>query len=625
MEQKTRIVAAVVDQRNLTLYKQDGTTILIPQGDPRLRRILQEAIPQIEAQKWADVVIDIKEDNSYQQFEEKGSGLVRFFKVAKEKLLKLFGADEPVAEVAVGVIPVAPAATVPSLDDQEETFEPVIPMTSAKVEHTQAIVDEIIAHAIPVSSTQFDEKTVVAQRDIQVKGKTSSDHPNEDSPDTIIAVVGGKVIPNVELIKSHFTRAAKLGSTIGVENFLKRLASVIEHRRHSVEDLLRFLERADLPIADDGSILIYKVLRSHGDRTDGKYVDCHTGKVTQWTGAYVCMDPSLVDHNRSTECSNGLHVARRGYISQFSGDVCVLAKLDPEDVITVPTYDANKMRVCGYHILMELSPQQHSLLRQNRPLTEDAEGKSLLALAMMGKHIHRTHEVRITKGSGEGLVITALKKPVTMADVPAELISGAAEAIEQFGEDELERFADEQKATPQAEALPDAPNAPVIDAPVDPVKVVKQVEQLSRKEQAKRLYNDWLTAESSDDQAKSDAALAALLAFKKAAKTGWDKLGIPDPTRLEKPVVKAKAKPAAKKAKAKPAKTTRPVALPPVAAVTPAKTESPRSRIQKMLDQSVLSQADAILILKIKKDAKKSWEYLGVNDGMVADLVKLAK
>ena len=117
------------------------------------------------------------------------------------------------------------------------------------------------------------------------------------------------------------------------------------------------------------------------------------------------MDKSLVDPVRNNECSNGLHVARRGYISNFSGNVCVLAKLAPEDVIAVPDYDANKMRVCGYHIIAELTQEQHNLLNNNRPITEVESGKLLLANALVGNHINRTHSVHINGHMGKNVLV----------------------------------------------------------------------------------------------------------------------------------------------------------------------------------------------------------------------------
>lgn len=732
MKQTIRIVAAVVDTRQLTLYKVDGTTLTIPQGDPRLRKIVEVATPQLIAKKYADVVIEEEDNNSYAKFEEQGSGVVRFFRVAKDKLANLFTPKveevpdtSPVTPLSIGPVPVTttaepaspvkpvvaapvdpvaeimqtsldaindtlglPREVLPAVsvsptpaqdhianagihdvseadevaaaieaaggngdegtDDDEETFEPVAPAVEAKVEQTMDAVNEILAHAIPVSSKDFHEKTVAKQGDIAEKsGHTIQKHDdNPDSPDTIVAVVDGKILPGMERIKTQFNRAAKMGSTQGVERFLQRLAAVIEDRRHSIDDLLKFMERGDLPIADDGTILIYKVLRRRGSRTDGKFVDCHSGKVEQWTGAYVCMDPSLVDPNRRNECSNGLHVARRGYIRNFSGDVCVLAKLAPEDVIAVPEYDANKMRVCGYHILMELSDAQYNLVRSNRPITEDEEGKRLLANAIAGNHVHKTHEVRITGQMGAGVTTRKLEKTKEQqAPVLAKVESVTALAN---------------------------PGLELLDEPTVPLDVVQKVEeqkQLSRKDQAAALYAKYQASKSNDD-------LEALRAFKKAAKVNWDKLGITDTyvmsglpestktppmPKVKPPKVKVKATKKARKAaaKAKVKQTTKPT---PKAPPAPAKRAtfpkvkmhpavqnnvelegeqdrrklklddepevkapsegSARERILKLLAIGLDSKDIAQSVLAIKKASKKSWDYLGVRPDEVTEILK---
>ncbi|MEL2330844.1 hypothetical protein, partial [Klebsiella pneumoniae] len=86
------------------------------------------------------------------------------------------------------------------------------------------------------------------------------------------------------------------------------------------------------PIADDGCIVIYKLLLKDGpsDHKEFSYRDIHSQKVPQSVGTLVCMNESLVDPDRRNECSNGLHVARRQYLGNFSGNVCVLAKVAPE-------------------------------------------------------------------------------------------------------------------------------------------------------------------------------------------------------------------------------------------------------------------------------------------------------
>lgn len=563
-----RVLAAVVDTSNLTLYKESGESVVIPQGDPRIRPILDVAVPQIVKQGYADVDLStIQPPSDYAQFEEASNGAIKLFRIAKNKLKGLFGKKDP------------------------EPVMPVEPMSAGIVPHpsmllaTQA-VEEILQHAIPVASPEFHEVGILQQGNVvEASGTTDKGHGEDDAPDTIIAVVEGKVIPGMEKIKTQFGRAAALGSTQGMENFLRRLGAVINERKHSVEDLLTFMERGDLPVADDGCILIYKVL----NRRDKNYVDCHSKRVEQWVGAYVCMDPSLVDHNRNNECSNGLHVARRGYVREFRGDVCVLAKVAPEDVIAVPTYDANKMRVCGYHIIAELTPAQHNLVRQNKAISVDPEGQILLGKAMAGQHIGKTHEVRITEQMGQGVKVTALDAPKR------------AKAVDVAPVEALANPAEESK-----------------EAPLDPKDVVKQVEQISRKDQAAKLY-----AEGRVDELK---------AFKKAAKVSWEKLGVPNPDEVT-PVAKvsptlanvvnaaaesvAVTKPAKPKAKKE---DTHRVVNDVVLGLG-----SPKERIQKLLAIGLTSVGVAKAILELKKKSKKGWSALGVSDTQAEQITNLAQ
>jgi hypothetical protein len=408
----------------------------------------------------------------FEQF-EKQSGVVRFFKVAREKLANLFNAP-PVAEAAVGKRPSTPASAVYEAPAQ-----------------TLSAIDEIMAHAQPVTAADFTTDNVAKQgKIVEDDGRTKSQHDDTPTSHTIVAKIGNKIIPDMERIESHFARAAKLGSTTGVELFLQRLASVIDQRSHSVEDLLKFMERADMPIADDGSVVIYKVLKRQGDH----YVDCHSKKVPQKVGSYVCMDINLVDRNRNNECSNGLHVARRGYISGFSGDVCTVAKLAPEDVITVPKYDANKMRVMGYHIVAELPNELYQLLNKNRPITETDEGKQLLGEILAGHHVDRLEEVRITQQMGGGVIVTPITKPKAVKPKAPAVAPAPAEAL----------------SNPEKEKE---------DAPLNPKEVVKKVASLSRKDQAQKLFKAY-------QKNPTPKAKAKLVAFKKSVKLGWKALGI---------------------------------------------------------------------------------------------------
>ena len=137
-----------------------------------------------------------------------------------------------VTEVLAEVIPpTTPAIVLPTVLGQ-------VPST-LKVEKLLQVTDEIIAHAKPSHHPEFTQK---------------------DAGSEIVAVIGDKVVANMEKLKPQITHALKNSSAVGFSTFVARVAAISDTRRHSVEDLLKFLEKGDLPIANDGSIIIYKIL-----------------------------------------------------------------------------------------------------------------------------------------------------------------------------------------------------------------------------------------------------------------------------------------------------------------------------------------------------------------------------
>lgn len=601
---KVRIVAAVVDTTQLILYKEDGSTIEIPQGDERVRPIIEEISPKIAQGLVAE--IDFQSENHYHEFEKKSSGLVKMFRIAKKKVAHIFGKDI----VESQTIGNPNKMKAPDLSKGAKTWVPE-EKVETNIPSTKAI-DDIMAHAKPVEKETFTPK-------------------DKHEEDTVIAVVENskgekKIIPGMENLKGQFANAAKLGSTIGVERFLKRLGDVIDKRSHSVEDLLRFMERGDLPIADDGSIVAYKVLTTMGKHTDIFY-DCHTKKVQQKVGSHVFMKESMVDHNRNNECSNGLHIARRGYLSGFSGDVIVICKINPEDVIAVPSYDSNKVRVCGYHILGKIPASEHANLRSNKPMTENSEAAKLLGSVLRGDHIGIIEEVEIGGSLGGNLRITPLVKSE----------AAASEAVK-------ESIKTAEKAEP-VKALEDIVERK-LDAPVVDPKAVSQKVAQTKAATPRDMFNnkEW------DN----------LLAHKKKKKTTWAKLGFnpseiktiedainainvidkgksvsasemkkkeaPKKEPLKKqPVAKAKTVSVKAEVKAKPECKPEPktVAKPVAKVVSEKKKETkpvenektPETREQKARRYFDLAtkgnKSEWTSLWLLKKQAKKSWEQLG--------------
>lgn len=118
--------------------------------------------------------------------------------------------------------------------------------------------------------------------------------------------------------------------------------------KRAVEELYPFLEHKGLPITDDGCFLGYKRVRED-------WTDQHSGKVLNKIGMTIEMKRNLVDDNWRTACSSGYHVGSIEYVRHFgtgTGHV-VIVKVNPKDVVAVPSSEVTKLRTCKYEVVQE--------------------------------------------------------------------------------------------------------------------------------------------------------------------------------------------------------------------------------------------------------------------------------
>jgi hypothetical protein len=132
-------------------------------------------------------------------------------------------------------------------------------------------------------------------------------------------------------------------------NFLNNLME--NPSMQSQKELYDFLEHEHLPITEDGHFLAYKAVRSdYMDKYRGLF-DNHVGQVCQ-------MQRAKVDDNRARGCSDGLHAGALNYVASYgsvdAGDRIVIVKINPKDVVSVPS-DCNceKLRTCRYEVVGE--------------------------------------------------------------------------------------------------------------------------------------------------------------------------------------------------------------------------------------------------------------------------------
>lgn len=662
MNYPIKIVGCVVDVHNLTMYKADGDTIVIPQGDPRVKDLVAVLVPALDSKKplaerfYMLTGDDLADKNHFSAAEKQMNGVVRFFKMAKAKakeLLDKFVA--PVEPMKLGFerdVVKQPPTPVHSLNgvDQGPVVEdmPELPPENERpLTKSEAAVAEIMAHARPSSDAAFSVP------DAQGAEET-----------TVLAVLADNtIIPGCEALVGQAQAVSEgISSGTGMENFMRRAGMI--RRGHSVEDLLKFIQKGELPIADDGSVLVYKLLNR--TEVEGVFVDCHSGRVKQRVGSHVHMAEELVDPDRRQDCSNGLHVARRDYLQHFGGNVCVLAKLAPEDVIAVPQYDARKLRAKGYTIIAELSDEDRRLVCSNKPMQDQV----LLGNAVKGNHAEIIEYVEITQSTGGGLVVTKVEGAVggmPVLDQSLQATSLDHLPTEEFSVErnsvDARELALKVSATPvhlhedlpavpltetvgMSRRLVPEPVETVSESPATPVTKPVKVQQA-------RPVDLLVQAIEAGNYTVTDCL--ALLAFKKQAKKSWTALGVkiavwekatkvvdsavtkaeeillpkvtPAPA-LAKPA-KVKKAPAPLKAPAKPKADPKPKAAKPVATTrdTFATKGSPlpEGKKTKMTQQESMAKLVEIYnrnpdkqnakeIVAFKQKAKKSWDVLGVTD-----------
>jgi hypothetical protein len=132
--------------------------------------------------------------------------------------------------------------------------------------------------------------------------------------------------------------------------FLKNLMQ--NSSKRAIDELYGFLEYGKMPITEDGHFLAYK-------RVNDDYTSVHDSKTDNSIGKIPEMPRNKVDDDKDRTCSQGLHFCSHGYLSNFSGSKVVVLKVNPADVVSIPSdYNNTKGRACRYEVVGELTPAE---------------------------------------------------------------------------------------------------------------------------------------------------------------------------------------------------------------------------------------------------------------------------
>ena len=444
-----KVVGQIVSETGVTLYLDTGRTEELKSDNYRTAKLIEQITPILATHGQAEV--DLDNFVATAAVEAKSNGLIRFFRVAKSKVKSIFGL----------------------------TAEQTLPDT-----HKNGMI------SLPLAEVEARQTGVADITPEQVSDLEKAVTEGSADPETtLVAVVDKTPIIGAEALERHIDTAANEERPVGFLKFMELLAEVTRDRKHTSQELLKFMEQADLPIADDGFIVGYKALYVRTDETGRHFVDGHTGKVKQRVGSRVEMPVEKVDDNRRVLCSNGLHIARRKYLTSYGGDVITLVKIDPRDVISVPFNEPDKMRAAAYHIVAELPASAKSFIRSNQPMTQNAEASNILGNVIKGNHVPVTEIVHIGGAKGSDLTITKVgeEQAVTLDETVNARVLDDVQAFKGVSPAEVNAKVDEtikaamagdlSAAMTEEPKVEPAPEPYVEPAPVDP----------AREEVAKRL------------------------------------------------------------------------------------------------------------------------------------------
>ena len=127
----------------------------------------------------------------------------------------------------------------------------------------------------------------------------------------------------------------------------------------SVRELYEFLSYKELPLTEDGCFLAYKGLDSNfwsiSGNKETKVISGEvnsSGKIFNGVGEKIEVRRWDVDDNRDNHCSFGLHAGSLDYARGFSQGTVVVVKINPKDVVSVPSdCKCQKCRVSAYEVV----------------------------------------------------------------------------------------------------------------------------------------------------------------------------------------------------------------------------------------------------------------------------------
>lgn len=189
---------------------------------------------------------------------------------------------------------------------------------------------------LPIEVLHQEAKTVMG-KDVKIQGNdVTITHENREIKIADLEEAATPLMKFIKLLKDKGVIDTEINR---IRPFLQNMFE--NPYIDAVTEIYDYCTKMDFEITEDGCFLAYK-------NVNKDFSSIHDGGLTKHKiGEYTTVETFCTDRTRT--CAEGLHFCSKGYLDVYSGEVTIIVKINPKDVVSIPIdYNFEKGRCCRY-------------------------------------------------------------------------------------------------------------------------------------------------------------------------------------------------------------------------------------------------------------------------------------
>lgn len=198
------------------------------------------------------------------------------------------------------------------------------------------------------------------------------------------------------LIATRVLEMLSLG--LNISPMMKFIENLMNNpSKRAVDETFGFVDACSLPITEDGCILAYRkngrgyfdshshtVLSKPVAKMDSNEIEEYTHGVVSGkennvlqkiedNQLVVSMPRNAVDEDKDRTCSKGLHFCSLDYLNHFNGEHILVVKINPADIVAIPSDYNNAKGRCSKYIVVDEIPMNDTGMPEKQITQEYAQ------------------------------------------------------------------------------------------------------------------------------------------------------------------------------------------------------------------------------------------------------------